>query len=338
MRPSNLQSLGQDSLQVLKEILEATKSTGEGVDSVIFRAQHEDRMDLLDLLERNGYLRKDNDKYWVSLVGLTVIGDSTTKKYFEHFEKIFSILRKHYKSTPKKEIKVVNLASMAGLTFEETAECLGYMIEGMWWAGRSNDLRNPEANIKPSESILKYKTSHDVIAQLLQWRDEREAQYPGFIKGLGEDPVSAVARIALRRTDMGHIKEAWEKVVARRVADPEGAITAARTLLETVCKFILDDNRAEYDDRGDFPSLYKMVAKQLMLAPNQHTEKVFQQILRGCTMVIDGIGTMRNRLGDSHGKGKSSGIPATRHADLAVNLALSMASFLIATWEARKMP
>lgn len=196
MRSPAPKSLEQDSLNVLKEIFDATKSTGEGVDSVVFRAQHEDRINLLDLLERNGYLRKDNDKYWVTLVGLKMIGDSTTKEYFAHFEKIFSALRKHYKSTPKKELKVVNLASIAGLTFEETAECLSYMIEGMWWAGRSNDLKDPEAIIKPSESILKYKTSHDVIAQLIRWRDEREAQDSALRKDVGKNSARAVARFA----------------------------------------------------------------------------------------------------------------------------------------------
>lgn len=338
MRALKRQFLDQDAVGILKEIFELTRSSGDTVDAVSFRAHHEDGMELLDQLERNGYLRKQDDRYRVTLVGLTTISDSTTKMFFDHFEKIFAVLRKHYKSTPKDGIKVVDLASKAGLTFEETADCLIYMLDGIWWASHSIDLRSPDAFVKPSESILRYKASPEAIAQLLKWHDDREAQYPASLKGLAEVPVSAVARIALGRSDMGHIKDAWEKVIARRDADPGGAITAARTLLETVCKFILDDNKVLYDDKSDFPRLYKLVAKQLVLAPNQHTEIVFQQILRGCTSVVDGIGTMRNRLGDSHGKGKSSGTPAARHADLAVNLAMSMASFLIATWEARKMP
>ena len=50
--------------------------------------------------------------------------------------------------------------------------------------------------------------------------------------------------------------------------------------------------------------------------------------------VVQGLGTLRNRLSDAHGIGMSASRPAPRHAELAVNLAGSMAGFLVATWEA----
>lgn len=92
----------------------------------------------------------------------------------------------------------------------------------------------------------------------------------------------------------------------------------------------------QYDDAVDLPKLYKETAKVLNLAPSQHTEEVFKQILGGCTAVIEGLGTLRNRLSDAHGKGKVGVKPASRHAELAVNLSGSLASYLLATWETRK--
>jgi hypothetical protein len=65
---------------------------------------------------------------------------------------------------------------------------------------------------------------------------------------------------------------------------------------------------------------------------------VFKQILGGCTAVVEGLGSLRNRLSDSHGKGKAPVKPATRHAELAVNLAGATATFLVATWKVRKEP
>jgi hypothetical protein len=65
-------------------------------------------------------------------------------------------------------------------------------------------------------------------------------------------------------------------------------------------------------------------------------EPVFKQILGGCTAVVEGLGALRNRLGDAHGGGIRRVRPLPRHAQLAVNLAGSMTSFLVATWEARK--
>lgn len=124
----------------------------------------------------------------------------------------------------------------------------------------------------------------------------------------------------------------------RRATDPEGAITAARTLLETVCKHILDEQGLVYVDTDDLPKLYKATAGSLNLSPSQHTEQVFRQILGGCQAVVEGLGAVRNRHSDAHGRGKQGVRPLPRHAELAVNLAGTMATFLIATWNARQKP
>ncbi len=113
-------------------------------------------------------------------------------------------------------------------------------------------------------------------------------------------------------------------------------MTAARSLLEAVCKHILDERNILYDDKADLPKLYSLVAQELNLAPSQHTEQIFRQILGSCQAVVEGIGALRNRLGDSHGRGKAGIKPAARHAELVVNLAGTMATFLVATWEAQE--
>jgi hypothetical protein len=47
---------------------------------------------------------------------------------------------------------------------------------------------------------------------------------------------------------------------------------------------------------------------------------------------------MRNRLSDAHGRRRTAARPLERHANLAVNLAGAMATFLVETLEARKSP
>jgi hypothetical protein len=44
---------------------------------------------------------------------------------------------------------------------------------------------------------------------------------------------------------------------------------------------------------------------------------------------------LRNKIGDAHGKGKAAVKPAARHAQLAVNLAGAMATFIVETWRER---
>jgi Abortive infection C-terminus len=133
----------------------------------------------------------------------------------------------------------------------------------------------------------------------------------------------------------GHVHAAWQKALDRRVTDPEGAITSARTLVETVCKHILEDAGVLYPDDADLPKLWALAAEQLNLAPHQHQEGVFKAILGNCQSVVNNLGAIRNRVGDAHGQGRRPVRPKARHAELAVNLAGTMAAFLVSTWKER---
>ncbi|WP_025146621.1 abortive infection family protein [Pedobacter jeongneungensis] len=129
--------------------------------------------------------------------------------------------------------------------------------------------------------------------------------------------------------DNEYIHITWQKALSRMESDPQGAITIARTLIETVCKHILDTSGKEYNDAEDLPVLYKSVASLLNLAPDQHTQEVFKQILGGCFSVVQGLGTMRNKISDAHGMSEKRIKPARRHAQLAVNLSGSLCQFLL---------
>ncbi len=166
---------------------------------------------------------------------------------------------------------------------------------------------------------------HNEFAPAINYLEELELQ----------SPVSLAATSVLIVVDSEHVQDAWNKALERRLSDPEGAITASRTLLESVCKFILDEIGQPYDNDGDLPKLYKLTAQQLNLSPGQHEEQIFKQILGGVTSVVDGLGSLRNKLSDAHGKGKSGSKPKPRHAQLAVHLAGAVATFLIETWEAK---
>lgn len=140
--------------------------------------------------------------------------------------------------------------------------------------------------------------------------------------------------------DSDGIYYAWTKALDRRMQDPEGAITMSRTILESVCKHILDKapkKKISYDtSKMELSQLYKLTAESLNLSPGQHVEQIFKQILGGCSGVVNGLGSLRNKLGDAHGQGVRNIKPQVRHAELAVNLAGSMALFLIQTFEANQ--
>lgn len=169
-------------------------------------------------------------------------------------------------------------------------------------------------------------------------RDFIWGEFRPLLETLERGPLSPADQLVserLEKFDASHVQAAWSKALERRTSDPEGAITSARTLIESVCKHILDAAGVKYDDGADLPKLYKLTAETLNLAPSQHTEAVFKQVLGGCTAVVEGLGSLRNRLSDAHGKGKIGTKPAPRHAELAVNLSGALATYLLATWEAR---
>ena len=147
------------------------------------------------------------------------------------------------------------------------------------------------------------------------------------------DAISEV----LQDFNANNVQRDWVKALDRLNGDPEGAITSARTLLESVCKHILEQTDTPYEDDLDLPTLYRRASLQLNLAPEQHTEQIFKQILGGCTSITNGLAGLRNRLGDAHGQGSNRVKPSRRHAELAVNVSGAMAVFLVETWNANKM-
>lgn len=157
-----------------------------------------------------------------------------------------------------------------------------------------------------------------------------------YLEGNAKAPADKLVSDVLEKFDAEHVAAAWRKSLERRTNDPEGAITSARTLLESMCKHILDEEGVIYDDKDDLPKLYRKTAERLNIAPSQHTEDVFKQILGGCTAAVEGLGTLRNRLSDAHGKGRIAAKPKSRHAELAVNLSGALAMFVLSTWKERQ--
>ncbi len=149
-------------------------------------------------------------------------------------------------------------------------------------------------------------------------------------------PYANLVELSLLRLDSASVQREWTKALLRQDVDPDGAITIARTLVETVCKHILQDLELEVDERADLPKLYGTVSENLKLSPSQYSERAFKAILGGCSSVASGLAELRNKLGDAHGKPAGVVRARPRHARLAVSVAGAMAMFLVETWEARK--
>jgi hypothetical protein len=144
-------------------------------------------------------------------------------------------------------------------------------------------------------------------------------------------PLSEIPPV-VQVLDWAWVNSAWHKAGDRVITDPDGALTSARTLLETVCIHILENKTGDYPKDGDLQKLYKATAKVLRLSPEQQTEQMFKAVLSGCTAVANGLAGLRNEFGDSHGKGVHDPQVLSRHARLAVNAAGTVALFLVESY------
>lgn len=125
------------------------------------------------------------------------------------------------------------------------------------------------------------------------------------------------------------IREKWEKALHRRITDPSGAITAARALLETTLKWIIEQ-------RGDKPTennkeLFNKTIDALGLVVKG---KPIEKTIAGLDSIIWGIGDMRNKHGDAHGAASDAVAPTKSEAGFCVNLAGSVALYLLEEFEA----
>lgn len=178
----------------------------------------------------------------------------------------------------------------------------------------------------------KFKTYHE--RRTFIWEEFRPLL--DYLEAQERTPGIAPITAKLEAFDPDRVHAVWQKALDRRTADPEGAITAARSLIETVCKHILDDQGVAYSDDADPAKLWALAAEGLNLAPHQQQEQVFKAILGNCQSVVNHLAAIRNRVGDAHGQGRRQVRPKARHAELAVNIAGAMSSFLIATWNEKR--
>lgn len=135
------------------------------------------------------------------------------------------------------------------------------------------------------------------------------------------------------------IQEQLKKNNARiESGDYDGAVTNVRSLLESICKHILNEAGEKYDENKKLMDYYKAVSKILKMDPGLYQDApAFHQILSGFISIVNGLSTVRNQFGDAHGPNPQRKIRLDkRHAVLTVNSARVVADYLMSSFEIKK--
>lgn len=136
----------------------------------------------------------------------------------------------------------------------------------------------------------------------------------------------------LESYSLDHVRKDWDRAIEQSNIDPEDAITAARSMLESTCKWILARMNISYTIRDDLPQLYKKVANELEFFPDRDGERLVKQITGSMSSIVTAIAEFRNKYSDSHGKDEKYIPPLTSHSVLTVNLSGSLCTFLFETY------
>lgn len=131
----------------------------------------------------------------------------------------------------------------------------------------------------------------------------------------------------------------WQKAHERLLRDPAGAITSARSMLESAIKWIHHQKQAEPPSKdGSTGRRLKDCLKLLDGADNDFDKPGIKPMVLGMESAVNGLDSARNAMSDGHGKSPDTPSANPRIARLVVSLATNVTTFLLATFESRQRP
>ncbi len=156
--------------------------------------------------------------------------------------------------------------------------------------------------------------------------------YPDFEL---DEETELVETATLNKIDFDYIQDQIRKCnekIAEK--DFDGSVTNSRTLIESICLYIYDKKKGDYDYKGNLMRLYKGVSELLNMTPADYPDGNLKQILSGVFSIINGVSGLRNDFSDAHGSSPSKTYKIDeRHAILTVNLSKTIAEYLYLSYK-----
>lgn len=118
--------------------------------------------------------------------------------------------------------------------------------------------------------------------------------------------------------------------------DTDLAIGTAKELIETACKSILKENGIDSNPEWNLGKLLKETSDILDFKPKKATnpdkaDTSIRQILKGITIMINGVAELRNAYGSGHGKESDFQMLEPKYAKLIVGAVSELVIFYLAT-------
>lgn len=155
-------------------------------------------------------------------------------------------------------------------------------------------------------------------------------------------PVVEQLSVTVETISFDTVQRDLSRALASIEADPEDAITAACSTIESVCRSILIELGEPLPAKKDVQGLFNAVKGPLGLSPDRGDLDPLiagdvRTTLGGLATVIHGVGALRTHAGDAHGRERGYARVDARIGRLSIHAASTVALFLIETWQ-RKFP
>jgi len=171
MAPLSIDPLSEE---ILLNIFHQSLGNTRLSDAVSYRAEHDDWIEKLNDLEQRQLLKQEDGSYRVSFAVLTLLKDNDVVIALNRCERVFNILRGHYKNpdTRSQGKRLKDLSEDLLISYEQIRQTMRYFMDAapLWVGGSSNNFDDPEsAYVKPSEAIITFKTFEDLVAKVQNW-------------------------------------------------------------------------------------------------------------------------------------------------------------------------
>lgn len=206
------------------------------------------------------------------------------------------------------------------------------------WEHKKSDVRRAFSARLANPYVIDEVELLDAEMSIDAHEDEEFEVLVRAIERRDQDEVIDAASILATEFNLDTVRTDIERARNFVQDDPEDAITAACSLLESLCRSILIELNEELPRDKSIQPLYRRTAKVLNLSAGREDidDLVLddvRKVLSGLSTLVEGIGALRTHAGDAHGKNKGVKRVDARIARLAVNSASGLVIFLIETWE-----
>ena len=211
------------------------------------------------------------------------------------------------------------------------------------WARKNVERDNEIERALFAHQSDEWGTSVEYIEALGNAAALENLPFEKFISELANLPSHSAAphleRISAEWT-LDTVEREFQRAFENAESDPEAAITAACSMLESLFRSILLAREISPPKSLDVKSLYKEVRDPLGLSPAKNMPESeidgdVRAILSALANAVQGIGALRSHAGTAHGRERGFQRVDPRISRLAVNSSMALALFVIETWEKR---